>query len=126
VDLLTIATRLLSLPCAWRTGKIGKHRLSPSRSHSVTSIIGFIPTNNDYPWPEPKPALFAEARDGPSKAIENRLWVARADVAGKFGKLMSLGFSAIVDPNGNVIQEGRAGSEYLLVGEMSLKSALRH
>jgi predicted amidohydrolase len=54
------------------------------------------------------------------------LWVARADVAGKFGKLMSLGFSAIVDPNGNVIQEGRAGSEYLLVGEMSLKSALRH
>ena len=52
------------------------------------------------------------------RAIENGIWVVRADVVGEFGELRSYGSSGVVDPRGNVVQEGRIGGEDLLVVEI--------
>lgn len=78
--------------------------------------ILFIPTNNGLPMARAEAEIVRQTREvDKARAIENKLWVVRADVAGKFGELMSFGSSGIVDPSGNVVQEGRAGSEDLLV-----------
>jgi len=40
-------------------------------------------------------------------ATKHRIWVIRADIVGRNGKLTCFGSSEIVDPEGNVIQEAR-------------------
>ncbi|HWM90465.1 MAG TPA: nitrilase-related carbon-nitrogen hydrolase [Thermoanaerobaculia bacterium] len=45
-------------------------------------------------------------------------WVIRADVAGRTDELVSYGSSAIVDPDGRVVQSARQLSEDLIIAEI--------
>ena len=81
--------------------------------------IVFIPTNNGLPTWSAEANLVRQVRAVDTmRAIENGIWVVRADVVGEFGELKSYGSSGVVDPRGSVVQEGRIGSEDLLVVEI--------
>ncbi|HEV2687857.1 MAG TPA: carbon-nitrogen hydrolase family protein [Bryobacteraceae bacterium] len=76
----------------------------------------FIPTNNGLPNGRASLELNAAARTTDiALATESRLWVIRTDVAGRNGKLTSLGCSEIVNPEGDVVQEARIeGADFLV------------
>lgn len=77
----------------------------------------FIPTNNGLP-PE-KADVVADARDADvALATANRVWVIRADVAGRADGRVSYGSSEIVDPEGRVLQSARRLTEDLLVADI--------
>lgn len=79
----------------------------------------FVPTNNGLPRTKAHGEVVAEARKADvARAVENRLWVIRADVAGRTEDLESYGSSAIVDPEGTVVQSARLLSEDLIVAEI--------
>lgn len=80
----------------------------------------FVPTNNGLPKKRAYPGLVQEARaSDSSRALENRVWVIRADVAGTNGELMSYGSSGIVDPNGKVVRQTILQTEDLLVVDVT-------
>jgi predicted amidohydrolase len=77
----------------------------------------FIPTNNGLP-PE-KADVVADARSvDVALATENRVWVIRADVAGRAGGLVSYGSSGIVAPDGRVLTVAKRLEEDLLVAKI--------
>jgi predicted amidohydrolase len=51
-------------------------------------------------------------------AIESRVWVIRADVAGENDELMSYGSSGIVDRDGKVVHEANLKKADLLVADV--------
>jgi predicted amidohydrolase len=59
-----------------------------------------------------------------ARAKEFGVAIIRADVAGKYGTLYSFGCSGIVDAAGAVVQDAPAGTEALLVTDISLEKAL--
>ena len=79
----------------------------------------FVPTNNGLPIGKAGPELVAESRDCDiALARENGVFVVRADVAGQTENLLSYGASAIVDPDGRVLQSARPLSADLIVAEI--------
>jgi predicted amidohydrolase len=81
------------------------------------ATVLFIPTNNGLP-PE-KADVVADARNvDVALARDNRLWVIRADVAGRADGRVSCGSSAIVDPAGTVLRSGLRLTEDLLVADI--------
>jgi predicted amidohydrolase len=79
----------------------------------------FVPTNNGLAPARACADLVAEARSVDiTTAVENSLWVVRADVAGRNGELVSYGSSGIVDSGGMVVQTARELSEDLVVAEI--------
>jgi predicted amidohydrolase len=81
----------------------------------------FIPTNNSLPNGRASLGLNAAARSTDvALATQHRIWVIRADIVGRNGKLTCFGCSEIVDPEGNVIQEARLERTDLLVAEIDL------
>lgn len=86
------------------------------------ATVLFVPTNNGLP-PE-KADLVAEARRvDVALATENRVWVVRADVAGRAGHRVSYGSSAVVAPDGTVLRAGRRLAEDLLVADLGPMTA---
>jgi len=86
-------------------------------SQGATALFG--PTNNGLPPSKIGPELVAETRNVDiTRATENRVYVIRADVAGRTESLISYGSSAIVDPNGMVLQSARQLGPDLLVAEI--------
>jgi len=80
----------------------------------------FVPTNNGLPAARASAALVAQARNVDiARAVENSMWVIRADVAGSNGELVSYGSSGIVDPDGMVVQSARQMSDDLIVAEIN-------
>ena len=78
----------------------------------------FVPTNNGMPHARDGAELPALARNVDiARAVENSLWVIRADVAGRTRALTSHGSSGIVDPDGMVVASAPM-SEVLLVTEI--------
>jgi predicted amidohydrolase len=68
----------------------------------------FVPTNNGLPQTKAEAELVAGARNCDiARAVENSVYVIRADVAGRAGSLMSYGSSGIVDPDGTVLRSAR-------------------
>ena len=53
-----------------------------------------------------------------ARAKENKVWVIRADVAGRIADRVSYGSSCIVDPDGRVLQAARPQTEVLLVADL--------
>jgi 5-aminopentanamidase len=90
---------------------------APARAMAAQGAIAlFVPTNNGLPNNRAYPEVVQEARAADiARAVENRIWVIRADVAGKNGELMSYGSSGIVDPDGNVVQQANPQSTDFLV-----------
>jgi predicted amidohydrolase len=79
----------------------------------------FVPTNNGLPNQRASAELAQQSRAiDVARAVEHRVWVIRADVAGENGDLMSYGSSGIVDPDGNVVREACLGSPDFLVAEI--------
>jgi predicted amidohydrolase len=83
-------------------------------SQGATAL--FIPTNNGLPDTGACADLVHQAKASDlARAVENRVWVIRADVAGATGELISHGSSEIIDPNGRVIKEAQRHRTDLLV-----------
>ena len=79
----------------------------------------FVPTNNALLAARANLGLVQEARATDiARAVENRVWVIRADVAGANGGLMSDGSSGIVDPTGRVVQEAALNCPDLLIADI--------
>jgi predicted amidohydrolase len=94
--------------------------LEPARIMAARGATAlFVPTNNGLPPEKTSADLVAHARNVDiARAIENRVWVIRADVAGHTAELTSDGASGIVDPGGMVRQSARRSTEHLLVAEL--------
>jgi 5-aminopentanamidase len=79
----------------------------------------FIPTNNGLPPTKGGPELVLQSRKVDMvRAIENGVFVVRADVAGRSESLISYGSSGIVDPDGVVLQTARQLTSDLLVADI--------
>jgi len=79
----------------------------------------FVPSNNGLPPAKGEPALVMASRQVDiATATANRLWVIRADVAGRCGDRVSHGSSAIVDPSGRVVQSACPLSDDVIVAEL--------
>jgi len=77
----------------------------------------FVPTN--CALPVQKADVVGDARNADiALARDNGVWIIRADVAGRAGDLVSYGSSAIVDPDGMVLQSARPLTEALLVADL--------
>lgn len=86
-------------------------------AHGATAL--FVPTNNGLPPARASAEVVAKARSADrARAIENNMWVIRADVAGRTDELVSHGSSGIVDPDGMVVQSARQMIEDLIVAEI--------
>jgi predicted amidohydrolase len=93
----------------------------PSRRMAAQgATVLFIPTNNGMPLIRASEDLVTEAlKSDFARAVENHMWVVRADVAGGTDQLLSYGSSAIVDPHGTIICSARPLAADLLVAEIS-------
>ena len=79
----------------------------------------FVPTNNGLPTAKAGPELAAEARNVDiARAIENSVYIIRADVAGRTESLVSYGSSGIVSPDGMVLRSARQLGPDLVVAEI--------
>jgi predicted amidohydrolase len=94
--------------------------LDPARLMAARGATAlFVPTNNGLPPKRASAELVAEARNADkARAVENSVWVIRADVAGRTGELVSYGSSGIVDPDGMVVRSARQLRDDLVVAEI--------
>ena len=89
-------------------------------AHGAAAL--FVPKNNGLPPARASAELVAQARNVDiARAVENSMWVIRADVAGSNGELVSHGSSGIVDPDGMVVQSARHLSHDSIVAEINTK-----
>jgi predicted amidohydrolase len=95
--------------------------LQPPRQTLRSAHDAHGSANNGLPDGRASPELNAAARATDiALATENRMWVIRADVAGRNGKLTSLGCSEIVNPEGDVVQVARLEDWDLLVANINV------
>ena len=86
----------------------------------------FVPTNNGLPSTSARAELVTQVRNVDiARAVENSMWVIRADVAGRTDALLSYGSSAIVDPAGMVVQSARHLADDLIVADIGTVSRVR-
>lgn len=78
--------------------------------------ILFVPSNNALSPDKADVVALTRATDI-SQAQRNRVMVIRADVAGETGDRISIGSSAIVDPEGMVLRAGKPLREDILVAD---------
>jgi predicted amidohydrolase len=84
------------------------------------ATVLFVPTNNGLPNERASAKLNVAAGHADiTLALENRMWVVRADVAGSDDGFTSYGASEIVDPAGNVVQQGLLQRTGMLVQEIA-------
>jgi predicted amidohydrolase len=87
----------------------------------------FVPTNNGLPPISAGAELIARARKRDiATAVENNMWIIRADVSGNAGGLVSFGASGIVDPGRTVVQSARLMSEDLVVADIETIPRVQH
>jgi 5-aminopentanamidase len=81
-----------------------------------------VPTHNGLPEGKAVPEeVAAEARNADvARAVENGLWVKRADVAGRCRRMVSYGSSEIVAPNGAVVRAARPLREDLVTADLAM------
>jgi 5-aminopentanamidase len=93
----------------------------PARSLAAQGASAlFVPTNNGLPPRKTGPELVEETRNVDiARAIENGVFVIRADVAGNMDGLVAYGTSVIVNPAGQVLQAAPQLSPALLVAEIN-------
>ena len=92
----------------------------PARLMAVQGATAlFVPTNNGLPPKRASAGLVAKSRNVDiARAVENHMWVIRADVAGRTDELVSYGSSGIVDPYGMVLQSARQLHSDLIIAEI--------
>ncbi len=83
------------------------------------AAVLFVPSNNALPAERASAKIVRETRTvDVNRAVENRAWVIRADVAGQHGELVAHGTSAVVDPTGQVVAEASGNNPELLVVDL--------
>jgi predicted amidohydrolase len=94
--------------------------LEPARIMAARGATAlFVPTNTGLPPAKACADLIAHSRNCDiARAIENSLWVIRADVVGDAAGLTAAGASGIVDPGGMVRATADRGVEDLLVTDV--------
>jgi len=94
--------------------------LEPARIMAARGATAlFVPTNNGLPAEKTYADLTTHARNVDiARAVENSMWVVRADVAGQAAGLTSAGASGIVDPDGMVRQAAKQSAEDVLVVDL--------
>jgi len=99
----------------------------PARIMAAQGAVAlFVPTNNGLPPTKASPELVAEARNVDiARAVENSIFVIRADVAGRAEHLVSYGSSGIVDRDGTVLQAARPLEVDLVVAEIETRPCKR-
>ena len=80
-----------------------------------------MPTNNGMPSYSPDHVSLS-LRAQVARAVENGMFVVRADVAGKQGRLGCHGSSAIVDSRGSVLATSRPLVEDLLITDIETEA----
>lgn len=86
-------------------------------SRGATAL--FVPTNNGLPPAKANPELVGQTRNCDiARAVENSVFVIRADVAGCDENLISYGSSEIVDPNGTVLHTAKYLAPDLIVADI--------
>lgn len=84
----------------------------------------FVPTNNALVPSKGGAGVVDHARrTDVSRALENGVWVVRADVAGRLDGLESYGSTAIVGPHGAVLQTARALTSDLLIAAIEIEQS---
>jgi predicted amidohydrolase len=79
----------------------------------------FVPTNNGLPPAKAGAELVAQARNcDVARAVENSVYVIRADVAGRSESLVSYGSSGIVDADGSVLHSARLLTTDIIVADI--------
>lgn len=87
------------------------------------ATVIFVPTNNGLPNPHDSAGVAADARScDVARAVENAVWIVRADVAGQSGVLASLGSTGVVAPDGSVVAEAQTGSTDLVIVDIPTRS----
>lgn len=82
------------------------------------AAVVFVPTHSGH-LREPSASFQARGDNLPiARAVENSVTVVVADVAGRRGDRFTDGFSAVVDPDGQVIAKATSGTEELLVADV--------
>jgi predicted amidohydrolase len=101
--------------------------LEPARIMAARGATAlFVPTNNGLPLEKTYADLVTHTRNTDiARAIENSVWVIRADVAGHAAGLMSDGASGIVDPDGVVLRSAERSVEALLVADLDTSPRAR-
>ena len=94
--------------------------LEPARIMAASGAAAlFVPTNNGLLHEKASPEVPVQVRNADiARAMENGVYVIRADVAGRNERLLSCGSSAIVDSDGTVLQSAKTLSEDLIVAEI--------
>ena len=79
----------------------------------------FIPTNNALPLARGHQGVADEARACDiARAVENAVWIVRADVAGRTSTHVAEGASGVVDPNGRIVCTAQRYAEDFLIVEI--------
>ena len=93
----------------------------PARSMAQQGAhVLFVPTNNGLPSSKGGAELVALARQADVRlAVDNGMWVVRADVCGRNGPLHSHGSSGIVAPDGAIVATAAASGDFV-VAEIAL------
>lgn len=83
----------------------------------------FVPTNNSLPLDRALEGLVDDARAcDVARAVENTVWVVRADVTGRTATGASEG---VVDPNGRIVRTAQPLTEELLIVEIDPRAPMR-
>jgi 5-aminopentanamidase len=93
----------------------------PARSLAARGATAlFVPTNNGLPPMKAGPKLVTQTRRvDMARAVDNRVFVIRADVTGRTENLVAYGSSGIVAPDGRVLQSARQLSPDIIVAEIA-------
>ena len=99
----------------------------PARSMTSRGATAlFVPTNNGLPPAKAGSDLVAQARNVDiARAVENGVYVIRADVAGRTESLASHGASGIVAPDGHLLRTARQFVPDLIVADIERQGANR-
>ena len=91
--------------------------LEPARVMAAKgATILFVPTNTSLPLARAYEGLADEARAcDVARAVENTVWVIRADVAGRTASCAAEGATGVVDPNGRIVRTAPRFAEQLLI-----------
>lgn len=97
----------------------------PARIMSAQgAAVLFVPTNNGLPEGKAGPELVLEATSVDiNRAIENSVYVVRADVTGHAGTMVSHGSTEIVGPDGKVLGSAQQFEQSLIVADIALSPA---
>lgn len=94
--------------------------VEPARLMAIKGATAlFVPTNNALSPERASMELVSEVRRvDTARAVENGLWVIRADVAGRISGAVSYGSSGIVDPKGAVVEATQQLKEDMIFADL--------